>query len=57
MVTCRNCGKEVSWVDDEGICQDCLNDDEDDEEKEWTEEEMDDFATAVINSPLDPRLK
>jgi len=56
MVTCRNCGKDVPWVDDEGYCQDC-NDSDDEDDEEWTGEEMDDFATCIINSPLNPGLQ
>ena len=54
MVRCRKCGKEVLDIDEEGYCEDCSEEDEDDEE--MTGEEMDDFATCIMNSPLNPGL-
>jgi hypothetical protein len=52
---CRNCGKDAVWLDDEGICQDCL-DSENEDDEEMTGKEMDEFATMIINSPLNPGL-
>lgn len=37
---CRNCGKPID--DDKGLCPDCEG------------EDMDDFATMIINSPFNP---
>jgi len=54
MVRCRKCGKEVDEVDEEGYCEDCSEEEDNDE---WSGEEMDDFATMIINSPLNPGLK
>jgi Zn finger protein HypA/HybF involved in hydrogenase expression len=48
MVRCRNCGKEVEEVDEDGLCEECSD--------EWSDEEMDDFATMIINSPFNPGL-
>jgi rRNA maturation endonuclease Nob1 len=48
MVRCRGCGQEVDEVDEDGFCEDCSEDDE------LSGEEMDDFATCIINSPFNP---
>lgn len=50
MVRCRGCGQEVEEVDEDGFCEDCSEDDD----EEMSGEEMDDFATCIINSPFNP---
>jgi len=50
---CRKCGKDCLDVDEDGLCEDCRDSDDEDDE-DMTSEEMDDFATMVLNSPLSP---
>lgn len=45
---CKKCGRSVLDVDESGYCEDCSED--------WDDEEMDDFATMVTHSPLNPGL-
>ena len=51
---CKKCGKECLDLDSDGLCPDCADEDSDDEE--MSGEEMDDFATCIINSHLNPGI-